>query len=316
MGTSRAADLALAAGGDRRRDSPGGRERKIRGGHVVAPRLERVAGVAAPARAIGQETVNIAAEVALHHHDVLGECPLWDDRAQALWWVDIKAMKLHRWAIDGGAEQSWVFDEPIGSFAFTNARTLLLAMKRAVHRFDPVTGARSEFARPDTEPATNRFNDGRCVRRFDEIFVPNSLAFSPDDRIMYFSDTHRHLIWTCAYDLATGQAGERRIFSDLRERQGRPDGSAIDADGCLWNCEYGGGRVVRYTPDGVVDQVVTLPATNATCCAFGGADLRTLYITTATQRLTPEDLERQPLAGSVFAARVTIPGLPEARFGG
>jgi len=303
--------------------------------------------VAAPARAIGQETVNIAAEVALHHHDVLGECPLWDDRAQALWWVDIKAMKLHRWAIDGGAEQSWVFDEPIGSFAFTNARTLLLAMKRAVHRFDPVTGARSEFARPDTEPATNRFNDGRCdragrfwagtmsegprepvgslyridpdgrcVRRFDEIFVPNSLAFSPDDRIMYFSDTHRHLIWTCAYDLATGQAGERRIFSDLRERQGRPDGSAIDADGCLWNCEYGGGRVVRYTPDGVVDQVVTLPATNATCCAFGGADLRTLYITTATQRLTPEDLERQPLAGSVFAARVTIPGLPEARFGG
>ncbi len=290
--------------------------------------------------------MSLVAEVAIPRRDVLGECPLWDDRAQALWWVDIKAMQLHRHGMDDPSEKTWHFDEPVGSFAFTHDATLLLAMKGAVHRFDPATGARTEFARADGEPATNRFNDGRCdragrfwagtmsegprdpvgslyridpdgrcTRRFDQVFVPNSLAFSPDDRTMFFSDTHRHLIWTCDYDLATGHAGERRIFSDLRDRQGRPDGSAIDADGCLWNCEYGGGRVIRYTPAGVVDQVVTLPVANVTCCAFGGGDLRTLYITTATQRLTAEELERQPLAGSVFAARAPVAGLVEARFG-
>jgi sugar lactone lactonase YvrE len=133
---------------------------------------------------------------------------------------------------------------------------------------------------------------------------------------MYFADTYRKSIWVFDYDLGTGTIANRRLFSDLSNQPGRPDGSAVDAEGCLWNCEYAGGRVVRYTPDGTVDHVVTVPCDNPTCCAFGGPDLRTLYITSARQRLTPEQLDAQPLAGSVFAVRTGTSGMVEARFGG
>jgi sugar lactone lactonase YvrE len=287
----------------------------------------------------------LSAELALRHEDALGECPLWDDRQQALWWVDIRGPGLHRWTGDG-APQSWSFDEPVGSIAFTNDGALLLAMQAAVRRFDPAAGTLTEFARPAKEPATNRFNDGRCdragrfwvgtmsdgprepvgslyrvdpdgkcKRQFGDVVVPNSLAWSPDNRTMYYSDTHRHTLWSFEFDLASGKLGRKRVFADLSPHKGRPDGSAVDSEGCLWNCEYGAGQVLRYTPAGLVDRIVQLPAMNTTCCAFGGADLRTLYITTARQRLTPEQLAQQPLAGSVFAIRTEVAGLPEARFG-
>ena len=105
----------------------------------------------------------LTAELALRHQDVLGECPLWDERQQALWWPDIRGPRLHRWTGEG-APQSWDFDEPVGSIALTQDGTLLLAMQTAVRRFDPATGALTEFARPKNEPPTNRFNDGRCDR--------------------------------------------------------------------------------------------------------------------------------------------------------
>ena len=100
------------------------------------------------------------------------------------------------------------------------------------------------------------------------------------------------------------------------ETEGRPDGSCVDADGGLWNAEYGNGRLVRYTPAGKIDRVIPMPVANPTCCCFGGKDFDTLYVTTATQRLTPDDLAKQPLAGSVLAVRPGVRGLPEARFGG
>jgi len=288
----------------------------------------------------------LTAELALRHEDVLGECPLWDERQQALWWPDIRGPSLHRWTGEG-APQSWTFDEPVGSIALTQDGTLLLAMQTAVRRFDPATGALTEFARPKNEPPTNRFNDGRCdragrfwagtmsdgprepvgslyridpggkcARQFGDVVVPNGLAWSPDNRTMYYADTHRHTIWTFEFDMASGKLGRRRVFADLKPHKGRPDGSAVDSAGCLWNCEYGAGQVLRYTPAGLVDLIVQLPAMNTTCCAFGGADLKTLYITTARQRLTSEQLAQQPLAGSVFAIRTEVAGLPEARFGG
>lgn len=287
----------------------------------------------------------LPAELALQREDILGECPLWDDRGQALWWVDIRGPKLYRWA-GAGEPQSWTFDQPVGSFCFAKDGTLLLAMKDAVRRFDPATGTLTEFARPKSEPETNRFNDGRCdragrfwvgtmsdgprepvgslyrvdpsgkcARQFGDVVVPNSLAWSPDNKTMYYADTHRHTIWSFEFDLASGKLGRKRMFADLSPHKGRPDGSAIDSTGCVWNAEYGSGQVLRYTPAGLVDLVITVPVMTTTCCAFGGPDLKTLYITTARQRLTPEDLAKQPLAGSVFAFRTEVAGLPEARFG-
>lgn len=284
-------------------------------------------------------------DVVVHATNALGECPLWDDREQALYWVDGRAPALYRWKV-GEEPRAWPLPEIIGSFAFRKSGGMLVGLQTGVFTLDLETSALAPFAAPEPDKPDNRFNDGRCDRRgrfwtgtmstvarepvgtlyrftddgkweaaLNEIIVPNSLSWSPDDKTMYFADTYRQRIWTFDYDIEAGAIGNRTLFSDISAGKGRPDGSAIDADGCLWNCEYAGARVVRYAPSGAIDRVIAMPVDNPTCCAFGGADLRTLFITSARQRLTPEELARQPLAGSVFAIDVGVSGLPESRFG-
>jgi sugar lactone lactonase YvrE len=289
--------------------------------------------------------VQTAAQVAVPGTDVLGECPLWDDGTETLFWVDGRAPALYAWR-PGAERRRWELPEIIGSFAFRRDGGLLLALQTGLFTFDLENGSLSPFARPETGCPDNRFNDGRCDRQgrfwtgtmstvareplgslyrvhgdrrsarvLDGLIVPNGLGWSPDGATMYLADTYRHSIWTFDFDADEGVLSNRRLFSESRP-PARPDGSAIDADGCLWNCEYAGGRVIRYTPAGVVDRIVTVPADNPTCCAFGDGDLRTLYITSARQRLSPEDLARQPASGSVFAVRTDVAGLPEVRFAG
>jgi sugar lactone lactonase YvrE len=132
---------------------------------------------------------------------------------------------------------------------------------------------------------------------------------------MYFADTYRAHILVFDYDADAGAIANERVFASC-PGPGRPDGSAIDAEGCLWNAEYAGGRVVRYRPDGTIDRAIGLPVSQPTCCAFGGPALDHLFITTATQRLDAAALAGQPLAGGLFVARPGVSGLPEARFGG
>jgi sugar lactone lactonase YvrE len=158
--------------------------------------------------------------------------------------------------------------------------------------------------------------DRRCARMRTGVIIPNSLAWSPDGKTMYFADTVRELIWSFDYDLEAGEMSNQRVFVDCAANPGYPDGSCVDAEGCLWNAEYGGWRVVRYTPQGKIDRVIELPVQNPTCCCVGGARLDTLYITTAAQKLQDAHLAKQPLAGSVFAARPGSTGLPESRFKG
>ena len=235
--------------------------------------------------------------------------------------------------------------EVIGSIAFCESGRLLAATKSGIGFFDAASGSLETIARPESHLPDNRFNDGRCDRqghfwagtmsdlrrdpvgtlyRMDESFtctplrnaivIPNSLAWSPDGRTMYFADTMRHTIWAWDYDPATGNATRERVFADTGA--GRPDGSCVDADGCLWNADYGGWRLVRYTPAGKVDRTIALPVANPTCCCFGGDGLDLLYVTTARQRLTPGELAAQPLAGSVLALRPGATGLAESRFKG
>jgi sugar lactone lactonase YvrE len=233
--------------------------------------------------------------------------------------------------------------ETTGSICLTETDGLLAAMTSGIYAVaqDGVLGAC--LAAPENKP-DNRFNDGRCDRagrfivgtmndrarlptgslwqlshnkcRFlaDDIIVPNSIAFSPDDDRMYFADTYRHVIFIFDYDLDTGTIGNRRVFSDMTGWTGRPDGSQIDADGCLWNAEYAGSRVVRYTPEGRIDRVIGLPVSQPTSCTFGGPNLDELYITTASQRLSPERLTAEPLAGALFVVRPGVCGLPEGRY--
>jgi len=129
---------------------------------------------------------------------------------------------------------------------------------------------------------------------------------------MYFADSPRHLIWAFDFDADDGAISNRREFADLTGRKALPDGSCVDADGCLWNAEYAGRRLTRYTPDGRVERTVELPVSNPTCCCFGGERLDTLYVTSATQRLT----EPAAIEGALLALEPGVRGLPEATFGG
>ena len=277
-------------------------------------------------------------------NDRLGECPLWCEREGVLWWVDSRGPALKRWDPATGAVRALALPGVVGSVAFREKGGMLAALQSGLHFLDTETGKVEVAAQPEAHLPENRFNDGRCDRagRFwagtmsdlrrdptgslyrlsadlscthmrGDIVVPNSLAWSPDNRTLYFGDTHRNRIWAFDFDLASGGISNERVFA---ETEGRPDGSCVDADGGLWNAEYGNGRLVRYTPAGKVDRVIPMPVANPTCCCFGGKDFDTLYVTTATQRLTTEDLAKQPLAGSVLAVRPGVRGLPEARFGG
>jgi sugar lactone lactonase YvrE len=277
--------------------------------------------------------------------ELLAECPLWDERTGTLWWVDILAPNLKSFK---GSVTTYPLPEAMGSFAFRDKEGLVAAMKSGLYFLDPKKGERRQIAQPESDQPHNRFNDGRCDRagRFwagtmvahpprrpsgalyrlsptgacarirPGVIIPNSLAWSPDGRTMYFADTVRELIWSFDYDLQSGDMSNERVFADCAANPGYPDGSCVDADGCLWNAEYGGGRVVRYTPSGKIDRVIELPVQNPTCCCFGGARFDTLYITTAAQELKEKDLEKQPLAGSLLAVNPGSSGLPESRFAG
>ena len=277
----------------------------------------------------------------------LGECTVWCEREQVLWWVDIRAPALKRYDPARTEVQVLGLPEAIGSFGLRRSQGMVAGLKSGLYLLDPRSGALQLLAAPEKHLPDNRFNDGRCDRagrfwagtmrdgprlptgslyRLDadarctkhrsDIVIPNSIAWSPDDRVMYFSDTQRNLIWAYDFDLAAGEMRNERVFVDCSSHPGRPDGSCVDAEGCLWNAEYGGWRVVRYTPDGRVDRAIELPVSNPTCCCFGGKELDTLYVSTARQRLAPDEILKQPLAGSVFAIRPGVRGLPEARFAG
>jgi L-arabinonolactonase len=279
--------------------------------------------------------------------NVLGESPIWSVREQVLYWVDSRGPVIFRLDPSSGKVRNWKLPEAVGSIVLRETGGLVAATKSGFHFFSTDTGVLKQIADPESHLPENRFNDGRCDRRGrywsgtmsdarrepagtlyclspdlsvrafkGGIIVPNSLCWSPDDRTMYFADTYKTTIWAYDYNLERGEMSNERVFVDTTGRPGRPDGSTVDTEGCLWSAEYGGSRVVRYTPDGRIDRTVELPATAVTSCSFGGPQLDTLYITTAAQRLTPEQLAAQPLAGGLFAVKVGVSGLPEPAFAG
>ena len=157
--------------------------------------------------------------------------------------------------------------------------------------------------------------DGTVHRQFGDVIVANTLAFSPTGDTLYFSDTRRYVTWRMAVNAPAGTLAPREIFKDYAESRDRPDGACVDSEGFLWNAIFGGGRVVRYAPDGRIDRVIELPVSNPTCVCFGGPDLRTLFITTAQRFLTRAQLRAEPWAGSLLAIDVDVAGLLEKRFG-
>jgi len=287
------------------------------------------------------------AELIVDCRNVLGEGVLWSERDRSLYWLDIEAAELWRYDPASGETVRRTLAERAGSFAFRAGGGLIVAFASGFAFYDPDSGERTRIAEIEPDLPT-RLNDGRCDRagRFlagtmDEspekrpiagvyrldadltverliggITTANSLSFSPDGRTLYFADTPKRVIHAYDYDPETGRISRRRVFRSLDDQPGKPDGSTVDAEGCLWNAQWQGGRIVRYRPDGAIDRVVAVPAPNVTCVALGGPDLDILYVTTARQGMSAADLEVFPQAGGLFALCVDVPGLPEATFGG
>jgi L-arabinonolactonase len=290
-----------------------------------------------------------SADLVLEARDGVGEGPVWDGARSCLWWVDIEGRRLHSYEPDGGRHVAVATPGRVGSFALRKDGGLVAAMEHALGLLDPATGAFSALAEPEADRVGNRFNDGRCDRRgrflagsmsLDQswpggalwrldpdrrvaevasgVTIANGLAWSPDGRTMWWADSVTARIWRFAYDLDTGQAFDRRLWLQHPPDGplGLPDGAAMDSEGCYWSARYLGGRVIRFTPDGRVDCEIFLPCRRVTMCAFGGADLRTLYITTARDGADAGELSAEPLAGGLFAADAGVAGLPEPRWAG
>ncbi|MCC7112746.1 MAG: SMP-30/gluconolactonase/LRE family protein [Burkholderiales bacterium] len=288
-----------------------------------------------------------AAEIAVARPCILGESPVWDAASATLWWVDIRAPEILAWSPASGGVRSWRMPALVGSIVPRRAGGLLVGLQSGFHMFEPDTGALAFVAAPETELPKNRPNDARCDRagrywcgtmedygesargtlyrmdadrRLEAIdgpfFVPNSICFTPDGRRMVFTDTRRGDILVFDYDEATGTRSSPRVLLAADAAPGRPDGSTVDAEGCVWNARYGGGCVVRITPHGRVDRIVELPVSQPTSCAFGGPRLDELYVTTAAQRLTNEQRARQPAAGAILALRSGVTGVPDTPFAG
>ena len=276
----------------------------------------------------------------------LGEGSVWDVAEQALYWVDIVGRKLQRFHEPSGEIRVWVLPERLASFALRGDGGLVCAFASGFAFFDLDTGRIDWIARPEAHMASNRSNDGKCdahgrfwmgsmneadggptgalyrldpdrsVHRMDTgIAISNAICWSPDGRRLYFADTPDREIRVYDCDPASGAISNKRRFVKA-PGPGYPDGATVDAEGYIWNAEWDGWRVVRYAPDGRVDRVLDVPVQRPTCCAFGGKELRTLYITSAAMELDRAALERQPWAGSLLAIDLDVAGLPSTRFAG
>jgi sugar lactone lactonase YvrE len=287
----------------------------------------------------------VSVECVVRGGDRLGETPLWCERERKLWWLDIERPRLQSLEPSSGAHKVVAFDHTVflGSLALGDDGSQLLALDLELHRRQP-SGELSPFARVE-RGFDNRLNDGRVDARgrfwvgtmdnqlhrangalyrvdpngrvhrmLDGVIVSNGIAFAPDGRTLYFTDTRRHTMWRFDLDLDDGTLSNRRVFADHSASGDRPDGACVDADGCLWTAFFAGRRVVRHRPDGTIDLVVPMPVTNPTCVCFGGNDWRTLYVSSATKFLTAEQRAAEPLAGSLFAIHGLGQGLPEHRF--
>ncbi len=284
-------------------------------------------------------------EIVVDAGNELGEGVLWSPAHGEVQWTDIFGRRFWAHSPSDGQVRSVPLPDRLGCFAPLGGTSILAGFAGGLEMFDLEKGTRRLIAAIEQDRPTTRVNDGRLDRRGRLVFgtmdedpsgarplgqiwsfgggrarvlasgvrIANSIAFSPDGRRMYFADTPEKRIRLYDYDLDSGVLSGERVFVTV-EGPGFPDGSTVDAEGCLWNAEWGGGRVVRYAPDGRVIRVLPLPASQVTCCAFGGARLDRLYVTTARTGLDPSALAAEPHAGALFAFDVGVSGLADAPF--
>jgi sugar lactone lactonase YvrE len=278
--------------------------------------------------------------------NILGEGVLWNARSARLWWTDIEGRRVFRYDPAARGLDEIATPERLCSFAFVaGGERLVAAFESGLALYDPANGAVEWLYRLEHGAAPVRFNDGRtdrqgrfwagttvegdgreplgrlhCLdrsgrvtRQTDPVFVSNALCTSPDGSRLYFADSPRRTIFTYDLDRISGVLSNRRLF--VRTPEGAfPDGANVDREGFVWNAHWGAGQIVRYAPDGSIDRMVEVPASQPSSIAFGGPEMNLLFVTTARDGLKGDILLRQPSAGNLFVYKTDITGLPDADF--
>ena len=279
---------------------------------------------------------------------LLGECPVWDVKEKVLYWIDIDGHKINCYDPSSCNNETRKLPFKAGSLAIRKQGGLLLAMSNGFYNYDFKNEIlESRECDPEPDRKDNRLNDGRCdpggrfwvgsmndLRRIKgqyegnlycyhpdgecvsqnlPVGVANGLAFSPDERYMFFADTMRETVWRFDYDKDQGEIWNQQVFLNLKNLSGKPDGACVDADGCYWLAHIYGWKVARYTPKGKLDREIQLPFPKPSMCAFGGSKLDTLYITSISTKHDKSNGENK-YSGGLFAVNPGVSGIPEPNF--
>ena len=283
------------------------------------------------------------AELILDSKCQLGEGPIWHPGRQQLFFFDINEQTLFAIHANGEIADQWLFNETVAAAAIADDETLVLFSEFGLKGFQLATGGLARLTSIEADNPRTRSNDSRVhpsgafwlgtmdnteaeeaigalyhyrkgvvTQLKSGVRVPNATCFSPDGRTAYWTDTPTKQILKVETDPQTGMpVGEWSVFADVSDGRGFPDGAVVDSEGFLWNAKWGGGCVVRHAPDGFIDRVIDVPVSQVTCPAFGGPELKTLFITTAAKNLSAEQLAAEKIAGGLFAIEVEVAGQAE-----
>jgi sugar lactone lactonase YvrE len=278
----------------------------------------------------------------------LGEGPVWSSGEQALYWVDIESHRFSRLVVATGTYDVFDVGVRVGVLALRSSGGLVMATKKGFAFWEPRTQALRLLVDPEADKPTNRFNDGAvdCQGRFwagtmcevpeqrqgsegslyrldadlsvhlmeTGLTISNGIGWSPDNAVMYLTDTLVHAIYAYDFDPSTGRIENRRPFISTTDEAGFPDGLTVDSEGGIWSARWGGWKVTRYDPTGKGEREIHLPVAYPTSCAFGGEHLDELYITSARTALSEEQRKTQPYAGDLFRVKTGMKGLDQPKF--
>lgn len=283
----------------------------------------------------------------LNSQSALGEGPHWDYERNRLYWVDIVGKKLHIYDPKKNNNRTIQFDQFIGAAVPEHSGQFILAMQYGLYRYNDETDELIKIIDPEEDKINNRFNDGKCdsrgrfwvgtmdldgekdcgsLYRFDvdgkiakvvsPVSISNGIAWSPDEKFMYFIDTPTNKVSIYHYEESTGNISYHGIAVRFPAELGHPDGMTIDRDGMIWIAHWGGAMVSRWNPHtGKLLETIKIPAKNVTSCTFGGENLDELFITTARNGLSEADLATYPQSGGLFKVKTGVKGLPANYYG-
>ncbi len=279
--------------------------------------------------------------------NTLGEGVTWDHRTDQLWWVDIQQCKLYRLTYASRNVEVFPLPERLGSFGLTDdPNVLICAFASGFALYHPEINVRDTLIAIEPEYTGTRMNDGRLDRQgrffagsmiegevsiptegsglysiesgnvkqhFTDVIIANGLGWSVDGSRVYFSDSPKQTIWCFDYDVSKGEFSNRRIFATT-EGECYPDGATVDAADHYWSAKWGAAKLVRYNPDGEIVYQLPVEAPHISCVAFGGPEMDTLYVTSAKQELSAEQLKTAPNSGHLFIYQTDIKGIEQTKF--